>query len=32
VEIMGSQQCGIVGESQSVLSMIDPMSFTRTRM
>jgi hypothetical protein len=32
VEIMGSQQCGIVGESQPVLSMIDPMSFTRTRM
>jgi hypothetical protein len=28
---MGSQQCGIVGKSQSVLVMINPMIFTRTR-
>jgi hypothetical protein len=31
VEIMGSQKCGIVGKSQSVLVMINPMIFTRTR-
>jgi hypothetical protein len=31
VEIMGSQKCGIVGESQSALMMIDPIIFTRTR-
>jgi hypothetical protein len=31
VEIMGSQKCGIVGESQPVLIMINPMIFTRTR-
>jgi hypothetical protein len=32
VEIMGSKKCGIVGESQSILSMIDPMIiFTRSR-
>jgi hypothetical protein len=31
VEIMGSQQCGIVGKSQSVLMMIHPMISTRTR-
>jgi|EP01047_Picozoa_sp_COSAG01_P080535 hypothetical protein len=31
VEIMGSQNCGIVGKSQSVLMMIDPMISTRTR-
>jgi hypothetical protein len=28
---MGSQNCGIVGKSQSVLMMIDPMISTRTR-
>jgi hypothetical protein len=32
VEIMGSQKCRIVGKSQSVLIMIDPITFTRTRM
>eukprot|EP01047_Picozoa_sp_COSAG01_P093188 COSAG01_NODE_24381_length_781_cov_1.016129_2_plen_146_part_01 len=31
VEIMGSQKCRIVGKSQSVLMMIDPIIFTRTR-
>eukprot|EP01047_Picozoa_sp_COSAG01_P048294 COSAG01_NODE_4692_length_4808_cov_9.520493_7_plen_84_part_00 len=31
VEIMGSQKCRIVGKSQSVLLMINPMIFTRTR-
>jgi hypothetical protein len=31
VEIMGSQTCGFVGKSQSVLIMISPMIFTRTR-
>jgi hypothetical protein len=31
VEIMGSQKCGIVGESQPVLMMINPIIFTRTR-
>jgi hypothetical protein len=31
VEIMGSQKCRIVGKSQSVLIMIDPIIFTRTR-
>eukprot|EP01047_Picozoa_sp_COSAG01_P011636 COSAG01_NODE_511_length_16061_cov_15.815875_9_plen_43_part_00 len=31
VEIMGSPKCGIVGKSQSVLVMIDPMIFTRSR-
>jgi hypothetical protein len=31
VKIMGSQKCGIVGKSQSVLIMIDPMISTRTR-
>jgi hypothetical protein len=32
VEIMGSQKCRIVGESQPVLIMIDPMISTRNRM
>jgi hypothetical protein len=32
VEIMGSQQCRIVGKSQLVLIMIDPVIFTRTRI
>ena len=33
VEIMGSQKCGIVGKSQSVLIMINPIIiFTRTRI
>jgi hypothetical protein len=31
VEIMGSKKCRIVGESQPVLIMINPMIFTRTR-
>eukprot|EP01047_Picozoa_sp_COSAG01_P030998 COSAG01_NODE_2182_length_8212_cov_7.046838_2_plen_172_part_00 len=31
VEIMGSQNCRIVGKSQSVLMMINPIIFTRTR-
>jgi hypothetical protein len=31
VEIMGSQKSGIVGKSQPVLMMINPMIFTRTR-
>jgi hypothetical protein len=31
VEIMGSQKCGIVGKSQPVLIVIDPMIVTRTR-
>jgi hypothetical protein len=31
-EIMGSPKCIIVGKSQSVLIMIDPMIFTHTRM
>eukprot|EP01047_Picozoa_sp_COSAG01_P020908 COSAG01_NODE_1196_length_11303_cov_16.500714_14_plen_63_part_00 len=31
VEIMGSQTCRIAGKSQSVLIMINPMIFTRTR-
>jgi hypothetical protein len=31
VEIMGSPKCRIVGESQSVLMMINPIIFTRTR-
>jgi hypothetical protein len=32
VEIMGSQKCRrIVGKSQSVLIMVDPTIFTRTR-
>jgi hypothetical protein len=30
VEIMGSQKCRIVGRSQPVLIMIDPILFTRT--
>eukprot|EP01047_Picozoa_sp_COSAG01_P048270 COSAG01_NODE_4688_length_4811_cov_3.539588_1_plen_79_part_00 len=30
-EIMGSQKCRIVGKYQSVLIMIDPIIFTRTR-
>jgi hypothetical protein len=30
-EIMGSHNCGIVGKSQLVLMMIDPMISTRTR-
>jgi hypothetical protein len=30
VEILGSQTCGFVGISQSVLIMIIPMIFTRT--
>jgi hypothetical protein len=32
VEIMGSQKCGIVGQSQPVLIMINPIIFTRTRI
>jgi hypothetical protein len=32
VEIMGSQRCRIVGKSQSVLIMINPIIFTRTRI
>jgi hypothetical protein len=31
VEIMGSQKCGIVGKSQSILIMIHPIISTRTR-
>jgi hypothetical protein len=31
VEIMGSQKCRIVGKSQPVLMMSNPMIFTRTR-
>jgi hypothetical protein len=31
VEIIGSQKCGIVGKSQSVLIMINPIISTRTR-
>jgi multidrug efflux pump subunit AcrA (membrane-fusion protein) len=31
VEITGSQKCRIVGKSQPVLMMINPMIFTRTR-
>jgi hypothetical protein len=31
VEIMGSQKCGIVGESQPVLMMIHPVISTRNR-
>jgi hypothetical protein len=31
VEILGSQKCRIVGKSQPVLMMIDPMISTRTR-
>ena len=31
VEIVGSQKCGIVGKSLSVLGMIDPMISNRTR-
>jgi hypothetical protein len=31
VEIMGSQKCRIVGKSQSVLIMTNPIIFTRTR-
>ena len=31
VEIMGSPECRIVGKSQSVLMMINPIIFTRTR-
>jgi hypothetical protein len=31
VEIMGSQKCRIAGKSQSVLMMINPIIFTRTR-
>ena len=31
-EIMGSQKCGIVGKSQSVLLVINPIIFTCTRM
>jgi hypothetical protein len=30
-EIMGSQKCRIVGKSQPVLTMINPIIFTRTR-
>jgi hypothetical protein len=32
LEIMGSQQCRIVGKSQPVLIMINPIIFTRTRI
>jgi hypothetical protein len=31
VKILGSQKCRIVGESQAVLIMIDPIISTRTR-
>jgi hypothetical protein len=31
VEIMGSQNCGIVGKSQPVLIMANPIIFTHTR-
>ena len=31
VEILGWQKCGIVGKSQRLLMMIDPVIFTRTR-
>jgi hypothetical protein len=31
VESMGSQQCGIVGKSQPVLSVTDAIIYTRTR-
>jgi hypothetical protein len=31
VEIMGAPKCRHVGESQPVLMMINPMTFTRTR-
>jgi hypothetical protein len=31
VEITGSQKCGIVGKSQSVLMVINPIIFTRPR-
>jgi hypothetical protein len=31
VEITGSPKCGTVGKSQSVLVMIHPMIFTRSR-
>eukprot|EP01047_Picozoa_sp_COSAG01_P007348 COSAG01_NODE_279_length_19520_cov_41.772154_1_plen_45_part_10 len=31
VEIMGSQKCRNVGKSQPVLTMINPIIFTRTR-
>jgi hypothetical protein len=32
VEIMGAQKCRIVGKSQSVLIVTNPMISTRTRM
>jgi|EP01047_Picozoa_sp_COSAG01_P062549 hypothetical protein len=32
VELMGSQKCRIVGKSQSVLTMSNPIISTRTRM
>jgi hypothetical protein len=31
MEIMGPGKCRIVGKSQSVLMMIDPIIFTHTR-
>jgi hypothetical protein len=31
-EMMGSQKCRIVGKSHSVVIMIDPVIFTRTRI
>jgi hypothetical protein len=32
VEIMGLQKCRIVGKSEAVLIMINPIIFTRTRI
>jgi hypothetical protein len=32
VEIMGSHKCGIVGETQSILAMIDPVISPRIRI
>eukprot|EP01047_Picozoa_sp_COSAG01_P006887 COSAG01_NODE_254_length_20214_cov_25.086254_6_plen_157_part_00 len=32
MEIMRSHKCGIVGKSQSVIMMINPIIFTRTRI
>jgi hypothetical protein len=32
VEIVGAQKCRIVGKSQSVLIMVNPIIFTRTRI
>jgi hypothetical protein len=32
VEMTGSPKCGTIGKSQSVLMMINPIIFTRTRV